>query len=563
MNTKKSKWSGRLFPTLALVLSVSFLLTLPPISIGATDLANDVQQGAQVVTTFAQGSTDVDVPLGGAGEWARASVEIASAPADAVVSAVRVKYHVVYPEAAKLEVQLLASGAEGAYALGDGGSAEGGVLAQSTGEMAAFRGAPVNGTWSLAVQGGGAEGYIDDFGVIVYYEMEMPVLQVEGGGEPGVPTFLRRPEGIAPASTSPDSDEGAGEEPPVAPQAVPPGATIIEQQSFASFPTTRWSIYGDPTWDDAGCDACGGDRAAWPADGGANRVDPCAGNNYLNNQQSWMIYGPFDLSRANNAGTDFTMWFDTELNWDSVFFGVSGDGVNFSGVQWTGYRSCTPYAFTYSGLLGDPSVWVAWVFESDGSVTDRGAWVDDAVIWKVEDCATVRISPSAVTANASSPFSFDVAIENANNLGAFQFDVTYPTGLAGNDPAHPACATLGPFLGSTGRSVTPVGPTCGSGIVTYGAYSVGSGAGPTGNGVLATIHLKAGSSTGNGTLRLQNVRLTDPAGTVQCVQTQTGTITVIPPCNSDCPEDQNGDRVIDIVDIQLVASKFGRHCPTR
>jgi hypothetical protein len=488
MNTKKSKWSGRLFPTLALVLSVSFLLTLPPISIGATDLANDVQQGAQVATTFVLGSTDVDVPLAGAGEWAHASVEIGSAPADAVVSAVRVKYHVVSPEAADLGVQLLASGAEGAYVLGAGGSVEGGVLAQSTGEVAAFQGAPVNGTWSLAVQGGGAEGYIDDFSVMVYFEMEMPVLQMEGEGEPGVPAFMRLPEGIAPGGTSADDGEGAGEEPPVAPQTVPPGATIIEQQGFSSFPTAGWVAEGNPTWDDAGCDQCGGDRAAWPADGGTYRVDPCAGNNYLNSMTSWMVYGPFDLSDATNAGTDFTMWFDTEMNWDWVFFGVSGDGNNFSGVEWTGYRSCTAYAFTYSDWLGDPSVWVAWVFQSDGSVTGRGAWVDDVAIWKVEECATVRISPSAVPANQSSSFSFDVAIENADNLGAFQFGVTYPTNLAGNDPAR-TCATIGPFLGSTGRSVIPVNPSCGSGIVTYGAGSTGCNAGPTGNGVLATVHL--------------------------------------------------------------------------
>jgi hypothetical protein len=281
-----------------------------------------------------------------------------------------------------------------------------------------------------------------------------------------------------------------------------------------------------------------------------------------------MIYGPFDLSGgATNAGTEFTMWYDTEVNFDYVFFGVSHDGINFSGVRWTGYNACAPYSITYGDWVGDPSVWVAWVFHSDGSITDRGAWVDDVVIWKqpppTPPCTTVKISPSAVTAGEGSAFSFDVAIENTSNLGAFQFDVTYPTSLAGNDPAHSACATLGPFLGSTGRSVTGLTPQCRAGSLTYGAYSVGSGAGPNGNGVLATVHLKAGSSTGSGTLGLQNVRLTDTAGTVQCVQTRNGTLTVTCGGDTSCPEDLDGDGVITIADIQLVASKFGQHCPTR
>jgi hypothetical protein len=98
VNIKKSKWSRRLFPTLALVLSVLFLLTLPPISTGATGSANEARQGLQTVTAFAEGSTGEDVPLARAGQWAQASVEINDAPAGAVVSSVQVKYDVVYPE---------------------------------------------------------------------------------------------------------------------------------------------------------------------------------------------------------------------------------------------------------------------------------------------------------------------------------------------------------------------------------------------------------------------------------------------------------------------------------
>jgi hypothetical protein len=64
-------------------------------------------------------------------------------------------------------------------------------------------------------------------------------------------------------------------------------------------------------------------------------------------------------------------------------------------------------------------------------------------------------------------------------------------------------------------------------------------------------------------LQLQNVSVTDTAGDPQCVYTEDGIVHVIPGCNPDCPEDINGDGVINIQDIMLVASKWGESCPTR
>jgi len=97
MNTKRSKLNRRLVPPLALVLTALVLLSLALPSIGtrATGLENEARQESQTVTVRAQGSTGEDVPLAGAEEWAQAAVEISSAPDDAIVSSVRVKYHVV------------------------------------------------------------------------------------------------------------------------------------------------------------------------------------------------------------------------------------------------------------------------------------------------------------------------------------------------------------------------------------------------------------------------------------------------------------------------------------
>ncbi len=569
MNTERSKPNRKLLPKLALALSALLLLSLALILAGtsATSLANEARQAAQTVTARAQGSTGEDVPLAGAEGWARAAVEISGAPDDAVVSAVRVKYNVVYPEPSELEVQLFTSGAEASHTLWDKDSAEGAVLTQSTEELTAFQGVPVNGVWSLAARGGDSEGYIDDFSIVVYYETEMPTLQVEGEGPPGTPGFLRLPEGAAPVNVSPDKDEKpAAEESPAAPQDVPPGAIILKTEDFqASFPNPGWEVLDlsndgyQRYWDDAGCDRCGGDWAAWPADGGANRVNPCAGNNYPNNMYTWMIYGPFDLSDANNAGTEFVMWHDTEVSYDWVFFGFSSDGNNFSGWFFDGYVDCTVWNAYYGSMLGDPSVWVAWVFYSDSSTRDRGAWVDDIVIWKEVICdVTVKIDPPEKTVYLDLPFTADVAIEDAVDLGGFEFDLIYdPTCVAATD------ATLGPFLGSTGRSVGEVGPTFGTGSVTYGGYSWGASPGPNGDGVLATVTFQAGSSECDSALHLQNITVTDTDGNPQTACPEHGLVRVRPGCDPYCPEDVNLDGVVNIVDIMLVASKWGQSCPTR
>jgi hypothetical protein len=566
MNTKKRKSSRKLFRTLSLILTVLFLLGLASPSMGtdAVDLAQVTQQESQMVMARAQGSTGEDVPLAGAEAWALASVDISGAPDGAVVSTVRAKYHVVYSEPGELEVQLQAMGSEVSHTLWDRQSVEGSTLAQNTEKLATFQDAPVNGTWSLAVQGGDAEGYIDSFSIVVYYEIEMPVLRMEGEGSPGTPGFLSLPEGATPA-LSPDRDpvssvEGAS----VVPQDVPPGAIIIESNGFASgFPTGLWNPFDlsndgrERFWDNANCDQCGGDWALWPADEGADGVDVCAGDNYPNNMQTWTTYGPFDLSDASNAGTEFVMWHEIEPEFDFVFFGYSGDGTNFTGWFFDNYYDCTRWNAYYPEAVGDSSVWVAWVFFSDSSVTYRGPWVDDVVIWK-EHGGNIKIDPPVSEPSTGTSFSVDVIVEDAVNLGAFQFELTYdPSCITANDVA------LGPFLGSTGRTVYPVGPSYGAGSVAFGASSSGAASGPNGNGVLATVTFAAGSSECESALHLQNVIATDTAGNVQNVSLWDGLVLVNPCGNSTCPEDVNGDGVVNIQDIQLVASKWGWTCPTR
>jgi thermitase len=160
----------------------------------------------------------------------------------------------------------------------------------------------------------------------------------------------------------------------------------------------------------------------------------------------------------------------------------------------------------------------------------------------------VKVEPSGITAVLSSSVTVTVSILNVADLGSFQFDLTYiPSVVTATN------AICGPFLGSTGRSVNPVGPTIDNaeGRITFGCSSEGSEPGPDGAGTLATLTFNA-VGLGSSPLQFENVQVTDTADIVITVGTQDGNVTV----TTACREDVNGDGRINIVDIQLVAARW-------
>jgi hypothetical protein len=279
--------------------------------------------------------------------------------------------------------------------------------------------------------------------------------------------------------------------------------------------------------------------------------------------ETWMRYGPFDLSDAQEAGTEFVMWRDIEPGYDWVFFGVSADGSNFTGIYWDGTAGCTSHNVYYPGWVGDSSVWVAWVFDSDYSVTYEGPWVDDIVIWKrdVPPTCDIRMEPASKTVGQGSSFTFDVWIDNVVDLGGFQFDLDYNPSVVNVDVSSYGGAEPGPFPGSTGRSVFETGPTVNNttGDMTYGVYTTGAASGASGSGTLATIYFTA-ENPGTSTLGLSNVQVTDTAGNVMpCNPPVDGTVEVT--ACSDCRADLDNDGDVDIVDIMTVVGCWGQPCP--
>ena len=134
----------------------------------------------------------------------------------------------------------------------------------------------------------------------------------------------------------------------------------------------------------------------------------------------------------------------------------------------------------------------------------------------------VRIEPADSVVSLNEIFVVQVVIEEASDLGAFQLDLTYDSSIL-----QVTEAVLGDFLGSTGRSMVPIGPEVNDaqGRVTFGAISFGSGPGPSGTGVLAAITCIA-HGEGSTALELREVQVLDTAVSVQWVTVEGGQVVV-------------------------------------
>ena len=135
----------------------------------------------------------------------------------------------------------------------------------------------------------------------------------------------------------------------------------------------------------------------------------------------------------------------------------------------------------------------------------------------------VRIEPADLVVGLNETFVVQVVIEEAANLGAFQFDLTYDPSILQVQEA-----AVGDFLGSTGQTVVPVGPEVNNaeGRTTFGAASFGGGPGPNGTGVLAIITCIA-QGEGSTILGLQEVQVLDTAVNVQPITVEDGRVVVM------------------------------------
>jgi hypothetical protein len=126
---------------------------------------------------------------------------------------------------------------------------------------------------------------------------------------------------------------------------------------------------------------------------------------------------------------------------------------------------------------------------------------------------TVSLRPAENHVEAEEAFTVQVLVEDVSDLGAFQLKVSFPPAVV-----QARDVGLGEFLGSTGRNATALRPSLDNetGTMTFGAFTLGNVAGPTGAGTLAEVRFEA-VQQGHGTLGLLDVQLIDTAARVMTV----------------------------------------------
>ncbi len=173
---------------------------------------------------------------------------------------------------------------------------------------------------------------------------------------------------------------------------LPTGWQTIMSDGFEGAYPGVWDIYVGPAdaywgWDDA--NPFTGSYSAFCGKYGTESVVP--GENYPDNMETWMDYGPFSLADATDAKVDYWLWLDAEDPYDSFWYLASIDGLNWYGGGWTGYSAgWVAESFdltsvdTLGNLCGQSNVWITFIFESDVSnpVDYYGAFIDDVVLQK-------------------------------------------------------------------------------------------------------------------------------------------------------------------------------------
>ena len=98
---------------------------------------------------------------------------------------------------------------------------------------------------------------------------------------------------------------------------------------------------------------------------------------------------------------------------------------------------------------------------------------------------TLYLSPSSSSHGVGSgAFTIDAAVYSVSDLGGFQFTLHFDPNIV-----HADSASLGPFLSSTGRTASALGPNIdnSAGTITFGGFTFGSQPGATGSGIIAHI----------------------------------------------------------------------------
>ncbi|HJS22991.1 MAG TPA: fibronectin type III domain-containing protein [Pyrinomonadaceae bacterium] len=222
-----------------------------------------------------------------------------------------------------------------------------------------------------------------------------------------------RTEQFSPHSGRPDNDPKKEVDiqsltiPPRQPAPLDVWETILSENfDVNNFPYTPWRAFdnngatgGELFWDDQNCVSNSPNWSLWPADDGVNHLNPCT-DNYVNNMDSWVVYGPFSLANATDGLLEFNYNNVSESGFDHLKWMVSINGTNFYGLQISGNSSGWRHESldlknvpTLGNITGQTQVWIAFAFTTDGSViSGKGPFVDDVTIKRLANSSCSGVS---------------------------------------------------------------------------------------------------------------------------------------------------------------------------
>lgn len=369
------------------ILAVGLLILIPRNASPAQGKAFQSSDQIETCGTMIPGQ-----PIPDDGTWLQVCLIDSLAPIETTVTTVSIKYLIKHPDPTQLEVRVSRKDESAGMSLWEQGKAAAATEYGYAVDIEAFQGTPSRGEWYLWIRDviPGQSGLLSHASLVVNYLPKGP-LPVVLSGPPGRPYSRYLPDGIVPSQT-PDPNP----EKEVRPEIISShsnGWQIIKHENFEGyFPNEGWARFdGNPNdgkeylWDDDNHRHNLGYYAAWPARAGVDGYDPSTTPSYPPNMNSWMVYGPFDLSDAVFAQVNFELWRQIETIYDQVGFLYSSDmGASWEGLYWDGVADWQEMQVDISHLAGETNVLIAWVFESDSTVEYEGAWVDDVWILKAQ-----------------------------------------------------------------------------------------------------------------------------------------------------------------------------------
>jgi hypothetical protein len=120
--------------------------------------------------------------------------------------------------------------------------------------------------------------------------------------------------------------------------------------------------------------------------------------------ESWLIYGPFDLTHATEAEVTFQRWQRTQEDHDYFYWMVSTDGQHYWGWRddgvsggWVDQTFDLTSVHHLGDVTGRSDLWLGFLQTSDATVNDKGVFLDKVKIRAL----TSAVSASSGTSETS------------------------------------------------------------------------------------------------------------------------------------------------------------------